>query len=531
MRRPELGQLGLQRLQRLLEKPAFEGGVAARRLVRNDEDLRDRRTVVLGRLDEHSVQTLDLGQQLRVVEIAAVQIKEALVDPVSQHEPRPALILPARLPGAVRHAEFAAIAFHGRPVRLGLVDRIVAKRDRIVVVVPQLVVQGDGGQRRAGVVRTVAQAAVVVAGGHQGEVEIRRAQQASERIVPELRIAAELEHVAVKGADHFAIAAGLLGGAQEAVHRVRNEVVVEQVPIDDLHFAGRIAKGAFIAARLAGRLRRNLRGLKVDVRDVPRPAKGIPVAVLPAQPFPERGHRVRAVIAEFLRVDAPMIPLFAHQAGDRVAEQAVAIVRRLHVRDDPLQRRGGVGPPASGRQRRERFAVAPVTAARRIALGAVGQHLALREVGGRPPSGRRQVDPRQNQALRIRLQHAVGEHVELPEIKFVRAQPHRRGKAGPEVRGKAEHVRPRLGELAKELRLRHVGLEHRLGVRLVVDKECGLAAVSAHGGQRARDGPRGSGHSRKAVPGLQARQRRCRAQTAADELASWKPHGCYEGIG
>ena len=92
------------------------------------------------RFRQHAVEPLDFGHQLRVVEVAAVQVEETLADAVAQHKARAPPVLPNRLLRRLGHAQFRAVASDRGPIRVGLVHRIVAERDRIVVVVPELAV-------------------------------------------------------------------------------------------------------------------------------------------------------------------------------------------------------------------------------------------------------------------------------------------------------------------------------------------------------------------------------------------------------
>jgi hypothetical protein len=46
---------------------------------------------------------------------------------------------------------------------------------------------------------------------------------------------------------------------------------------------------------------------------------------------------MRAVIAQLVRVDAPVVPFLAHQPGEEVAKQVGAVFGRLHMPDNVLQ--------------------------------------------------------------------------------------------------------------------------------------------------------------------------------------------------
>ena len=484
MRRAELRQLNLKWTKRLLEEAALKRRVTARWLVRDDQDLRHGRAIVSLRFREQGIQALHLRHQRRIVEVAAVQVEEALVNPVAEHEPRAAPVLPDRFLDRLGYAQFLAIARHCRAVLARPVHLVVAERDSVVVVIPELAVQTERGDGRAGIVGATAQLAVEVARRHEGEIEMLRAQQFCERVVAKLRVAAELEHVAVERTDDLPEIVRLLRGAQEDLHRVRHHVVVEQKPIDHRHLGRRIAESA-LAAALPGFLRGHGGVFEGHARVSPSPAQGSQCSILRAQPVAKRARGMRAVIAEFIRVNTPVIPLLAHQPGDHVSEHLRAIVRLLHVTDDSLQRGSGVGAPLHRGQRREGLAVAAVPDALRVEAQTVGEHLAFVGVGVHPPFGRGQIDAWEQQPTRIRLEHAVSKFVELFEIKRVRPDPGGRGKAGSQIRREAEHVRARVSELAEESCLRHVGLEDRLRVGLAVEEELRLAPVPADFRSRA----------------------------------------------
>lgn len=93
-------------------------------------------------------------------------------------------------------------------------------------------------------------------------------------------------------------------------------------------------------------------GTKIDANREPRSVRWIRAwtrsgvaAVLGAEPFAKGVRDMRAVITGFTRVDAPVVPFFAHQPGEEAAEEPGPVIRLLEVTDDLLERCCHVRPP------------------------------------------------------------------------------------------------------------------------------------------------------------------------------------------
>ena len=180
-----------------------------------------------------------------------------------------------------------------------------------------------------------------------------------------LRIAAEFEHVAVKRADDFGLADRVLGGTKKHFHRVGDEIVVEEIPVDDGHFGLRISKGS-LPGVLSGGWRRNGDRIEVDGRLIPGLTKRRRGVVLGSEPVAKGIGGMRTVVAELVGMDAPVVPFLTHQSGENVPEEMLSIVRVERVIDDSPEGGRRLVSPAAWSERGERSLVAAMSHSLRV---------------------------------------------------------------------------------------------------------------------------------------------------------------------